>query len=188
MEEIWKSIENYEGYYEVSNLGNVRSIDRIVPTLNSKYYKFKSILLKPSKSGSGYLAISLVKNSKAHTITIHILVAKAFIINSENKPTVNHIDGNKYNNNVLNLEWATKSEQSIHALKNGLSKIPMPWVGKYGLNHPMSKQIIQLDLKNNLIAEYESIIDAKRKTNITTIDDVLAGRQKTGGGFIWKYK
>ena len=64
----------------------------------------------------------------------------------------------------------------------------MPWVGKYGLNHPMSKQIIQLDLKNNLIAEYESIIDAKRKTNITTIDDVLAGRQKTGGGFIWKYK
>lgn len=71
MEEIWKPIENYEGYYEVSNLGNVRSIDRIVPTLNGKYYKFKSILLKPSKSGSGYLAISLVKIIK-HTLLLFI--------------------------------------------------------------------------------------------------------------------
>lgn len=106
MKEIWKDIEGYEGLYQVSNYGNVKSMER---TIYKR--KCKTIMKTPSLSGKGYLKTSLCKNGKIKYAFIHRLVAQAFIPNPENKPTVDHIDRNKLNNNVNNLRWATYTEQ-----------------------------------------------------------------------------
>lgn len=113
---IWKPISQYEDYYLVSKCGCVYSIKR------KKY-------LKPQK-GIHYLQVQLNKDGYGLTKTIHRLVAEAFIQNPNLKPEVNHIDGNKLNNNVCNLEWVTSSENSLHALFIGLQKPTKPQKGK----------------------------------------------------------
>ncbi|QIW89920.1 HNH endonuclease [Bacillus phage Izhevsk] len=119
--ENWKSlkgiVENGDSY-EVSNLGNVRSIDR----LDSRGCNRKGKLMKPKTSKKGYIEVTLTKNNKGKTYKMHRLVALAFIPNIENKPEVNHKDGNKGNNKMGNLEWSTPLENISHAIKNGLSK------------------------------------------------------------------
>jgi hypothetical protein len=130
--EIWKDIEEND-YYQVSNLGRVKSKSRKVP--HSKYgeVSVKERILKPAKDGKGYFRVALAKGRTLKTYKVHRLVAKSFIDNPENKPQVNHIDGNKTNNHYSNLEWCTNQENAIHAAKNGL------WKYKKGHNHHRSK-------------------------------------------------
>lgn len=113
MKEIWKDVIGYEKYFMVSNFGEIWS-------------KRTEIILIPTIIKSGYCTIATRFNGRSgecKTIRIHRMVAEAFIPNPENKPLVNHIDGNKRNNNYKNLEWCTASENTIHALKTGLLKI-----------------------------------------------------------------
>ena len=117
MTEIWKDIEDYEGKYEVSNLGRIKSLKR----LDSIGKPIKERILK-SSSWHGYLKIRLCKNGKTHSFRINRLVAIHFVANPDSKPQVNHIDGNKTNNSVTNLEWNNSSENLTHASKNGLLK------------------------------------------------------------------
>ena len=123
--EEWKQIEGYEGMYEVSNLGNIRSLDRIV-TATNKNGTFNRVLkgriLRNSKTTKGYPQIAFSKNGKLKSVEIHRLVAKAFIPNPDNLIVVNHIDGNIKNNNVTNLEWCTHSYNSKHAYMIGTKK------------------------------------------------------------------
>ena len=127
MDEVWKDVKGYEGKYQVSNLGNVKS-------LLDKQLNKREMILKPSLSHKGYLKVFLSKDSKKSSKTIHRLVAEAFIPNLENKKTVNHIDGNKANNRVDNLEWLSNSENQKHAwrlgLKQGLKGEKNPMYGK----------------------------------------------------------
>jgi hypothetical protein len=113
MEEIWKTIENYEGLYQVSNLGRVKSLPR--NTTRGK-------ILANRIDKKGYHYVSLSKNGKEKPYSIHRLVALSFIENPEGKITVNHKNGIKADNNLLNLEWATRSENQIHAYATGLCK------------------------------------------------------------------
>lgn len=114
--EIWKDIDGYEGRYQVSNMGNVRSL---------YYHNTKGIVrvkcLKPATDKKGYLRCALSKSNKLVTYKIHRLVATAFIPNPENLPQVNHINGDKSDNRIGNLEWCNNSQNQIHAYKNGLN-------------------------------------------------------------------
>ena len=120
MSEIWKDIEAYEGLYQVSNLGRVRSLDRKMVRSNGRPCTRKGQILRTNKVWSGYLLVRLCNGGVEQDYTVHRLVAKAFIPNRENKPQVNHIDGNKQNNQVNNLEWCTNGENVKHALRTGL--------------------------------------------------------------------
>ena len=121
-DEIWKPISGYEGVYEVSNLGRVRSCDRIVVCNDGRKYKRKGKVLRQSYDANKYYKVALCKNGKQKNFSVHRLVAQAFIPNPENKLTVNHKNGDKLDNRVENLEWATREENMQHAYDNGLKK------------------------------------------------------------------
>jgi hypothetical protein len=123
LEEIWRDVEGYKGYYQVSNLGNVRSLERTITTKRGYEFKCKAKTLQPTKA-RGYQTLRLRKNQKYKSFLVHRLVAIAFLPNPEGKKEVNHIDGNKENNRLDNLEWATHQENLIHAYANGLTKGP----------------------------------------------------------------
>lgn len=118
MKEKYKDIPNYEGLYQVSNLGNIKSVARSYTNSKGKAYNIKERILKLTIS-NGYYSVTLNNKSKKR-FTIHRLVAQVFISNPENKEEVNHKDGNKLNNCYNNLEWCTKSENTLHAYRIGL--------------------------------------------------------------------
>ena len=116
--EEWRDVKGYEGMYQISNLGRFRSCSRMVKNKHS-YRPVKEKVLKPFKWGS-YMYVHLRSGEKLISRSVHRLVAEAFILNTHNKPEVNHIDGNKMNNCASNLEWCTSSENELHAARTGL--------------------------------------------------------------------
>ena len=180
---MWKAIQGYEGYYEVNDLGEVRSLDRYVTdssgAKSGKRRLLKGAMMKLTESkaqygGTGYLVVNLRKNHTSWVVPVHILVAKAFIPNPDNMPTVNHKDGNKLNNRVSNLEWVSYSDNNVHALKNGLRK-------------PRGNQIVQYALDGRYIATYKSATEAARLTGFSrnAISHCLNGRTRQSFGYIW---
>lgn len=133
MTEEWRTIPEYEGYYEVSNLGNVRGLERTFLRLNShgsySFFTRKPRPLRPIVSPSGHHSVVLCKDGKQKSFGIHRLVCIAFLDNPENKPYVNHIDGRPSNNSLSNLEWCTPKENVAHAIRIGL-------VNNKGENNP----------------------------------------------------
>jgi len=115
MEEFWKDINEHKGVYQISNLGKVRSLDRMVFNQYNSFFK-KGKILSPYKTGRGYLSVELFNKQ----YKVHRLVAGEFIPNPNNNPEVNHINGIKTDNVSSNLEWVTSKENTQHALKNGL--------------------------------------------------------------------
>ena len=150
--EIWKDVKGYEGTYQVSNLGIVRSLDHFVP---SRCYDRvqKGRTLKLHKSNKGYLRVSLSKKGFRCSTGAHRLVAIAFIPNPKNKMQVNHINGIKDDNNLTNLEWCTNSENQIHAANNNLLN------PNHGEKHHNSK------LKNNEVVQARAL-NKKGWTNV----------------------
>ena len=119
--EIWKSVKNYEGLYEVSNLGRVRSLERKFERVHPKYndviqqISYKSNLVKFHLTSQGYCRIGIYKDGVKKNHLVHRLVADAFIDNTENKEQVNHINGVKCDNSLPNLEWCTNKENRMHS-------------------------------------------------------------------------
>lgn len=174
MKEVWKPIVGYEGFYEVSNLGRVKS-------LRSKTGKEK--ILKPVFNYAGYNCVNLYdSNRKMKTLRIHRLVATAFLPNPNNYPQVNHRDGNKNNNSVQNIEWCTALQNVRHSYETGLNK---------GVkNHPAkSKPVDMLTKDNVLIRTFPSGREAARQTGLfqSSINYCCTGRQRTTGGYKFRY-
>lgn len=120
-EEIWKDISEFDGVYQVSNLGNVRSVKRTVKYSNGRLYEYDSKILKQTLNAKrGYKYVNLSFAGKRKNLPVHRLVAKAFVNNSSGAEYVNHIDGNKLNNISCNLEWVTAKDNSLHAVRLGL--------------------------------------------------------------------
>lgn len=177
-DEIWKPISGYEGIYEVSNFGRVRSCDRIVTYNNGVKHKYNGKVLRSSNNTHGYLNVTLCNNRGHKTATIHRLVATAFIPNPENKTTINHINEIKTDNRVENLEWMTVKENINHGTHNER------------LAKTQGKPIQQFTRDGKIIAEFWSMHEADRKLGITfkNISACVRGKRKTAGGYIWKYK
>lgn len=182
--EIWRDTK-YEGY-QVSNIGRVRSIDRLQTRSDGKTYHLKGKLMKLTASkGRGedkpYLLVNLRQKElsgkgKSNLILVHRLVAETFIENPKNLPCVNHKDGNKQNNNVSNLEWSTFGDNNIHALKNELRQ-------------PRGNKIAQINpITKDVIAVFKSSCEASRETNISLgmISHCLNGRANLAGNFYWE--
>lgn len=148
MNENWKDIEGYEGLYQISNLGRVRSVDR-VENCGSFVRKRKGKILKQMVNRGGYCQVNLTKDGVGHTKEIHRIVATAFIPNSLGLPQVNHIDCDKTNNSINNLEWVTAYENTTHAMRHDLKP--------HGDKHKSSKlNHMQVNwIRNNYIASDE---------------------------------
>lgn len=175
--EIWEDIEEYYGIYVISSLGRVMRIKKNKGTSGNN-------ILIPAKNESG-LYVSLKNKGNNKRFQIHRLVAKAFIPNPLNKEQINHKDGNRWNNNVNNLEWVTPSENNQHAHNELIRNFTA-----YGENHANSSTISQYGMDNKLINVYGSVNEAGRQLNIqfTNIAKCARGERKTAGGFIWKYE
>lgn len=183
--EIWKEIPRYNGAYLISNFGNMKSTERYCYH-GDKPWLVKERLLSKVVGHTGYIEYQVTYNKKHRSEKAHRLVAEAFIPNPENKPQVNHIDGNKQNNRVENLEWCTNGENSKHAFRTGLNH------ANYTPSN--SRKILQINKDTNeIIAKYPSINAALRHFNLpitkrANIVECCKGKQKTGYGYKWKYE
>jgi hypothetical protein len=185
IDENWKDIDGYEGRYQVSNLGRIKSLNYI----KSK----KTKIIKCNRDNDGYYSVVLYKNVKPKRYKIHRLVALMFIENPYNKPQVNHIDACKWNNNVNNLEWCTAKENLRHAWNMGLMEKSRDAFRKYGGKNAtliLSKSVMQFTKDGIFVAEYSSMAEARKQTRIlqSCISACCRKKHKTAGGYIWKFK
>ena len=184
--EIWNTIEGYPNY-EVSNLGNVRSLNYLGHN--------KTELLKQTTNTHGYKTVALFKDGKVKRCFIHRLVAQAFIDNPQNLPQINHKDEDKTNNCVTNLEWCTRSYNINYGTRNErvsqkLSKNPpKPMLGRLGKDNPLSKQIYQYTKDGTLVKIWNCITDVERELGFhhNNISSCSLGKINSAYGYKWKY-
>ena len=181
--EEWRDIVGYEGLYQASNQGNIRSLGRTIRDSIGRVRKIRPKLLNPNVSSKrknskdiGYLQVRLtLKNGDAKNHLVHRLVAEAFIENVANKPTVNHKDGDKHNNNIENLEWATYSENNYHAYDNYLKTD--------------NRQVVRTNERGKIVGVYKSIHEASRETGVDyrKIHKLCNAYDKYDGEYYWDY-
>jgi hypothetical protein len=186
MIEEWKDIELFIGKYQISSLGRVKSLDRNVYRKDGTLaYKQQELII--CQYGKIYNQVNLYKEGKLHHFYTHILLAKHFILNPKNKEQVNHIDGNKKNNSLSNLEWVTKSENAKHAYDVlGIGKYR---IYKKGLDNKLSKSVNQYDLNNNFIKKWDNITQAMKSLNNkkASISLCCNGKLKKSAGYKWEF-
>ena len=180
MKEEWKDIVGFEGYYMVSNLGRVKSLERTVR--NGRGYRIvPEKIINPYASGDGYLQVKLWKDGKVEQPLVHRLVATAFLENTEGYKEINHKDENKQNNCVDNLEWCSRSYNNRY---NDKAKK----AGKKTAEK-LSKPVYSINKESGLVTYWESAKVASRQTGIASsnICACLKGRQKSCGNHYWFY-
>ena len=176
MKEIWKDVVGYEKSYTVSNTGTVKSKNREIVDCNGRVLVRKGVTLSPTKNHCGYLMVGLSNNSETVLISIHRLVATAFIENIDNKPQVNHIDEDKLNNRTTNLEWVTAFENCHHG-----NLIERRAKAQY-------KSVIRFDLDGNMIDKKESLkAYGEMGFDCSSIAKVCKGIHTHHKGFVFRY-
>lgn len=144
-QEIWKDINGYEEIYRVSNLGRIKSLQRTFIKRDNTKCTVREAVLKCSKDANGYVFVRLSRNFKKQIFKVHRLVALHFIVQAEGKDQVNHIDGDKLNNAVVNLEWCNNKENRIHAVNSGLVKL-----GEKSKNSKLTNKQVQ-EIRNTFV-------------------------------------
>ena len=161
---IWKTIEGTNGEYQVSDTGLVKS------TKTGR-------ILRPAVDARGYERVCLFKMDRDRRYKVHRLVAMAFIHNPDNLPQVNHIDGNKRNNNVSNLEWVTNEQNMHHAKEHGLR------IGHERFCESRRKRVIATNIKTGERIVFESILAAVKGIGTYHVSDVIKGQRKQAKGY-----
>ena len=165
-EEKWKDVKDYEGHYQVSDKGRVKSLKQ-----------GKERILKPERNKFGYLDIGLRKNGEHKKFKVHRLVAIAFIPNPDNLPQINHKDENKENNKVENLEWCDVKYNNIYGTR--IQRI----------NEKISKPVLQYTKSGEFVRKWKSTQDGQRNLGYagSSISRCCRGKLKSAYGFVWKY-
>ena len=178
MQEIWKDVPGYEGLYQVSNMGRVKSLAR-TRKMNLPGRDTASVSERILKFGAsqGYHAVTLAKDGINRKIRLHKLVALVFVPNPDNKPDINHKDGDKHNNRSDNLEWVTPSENQRHAISTGLRKDEL-----------RRKRVNQYDRNGNFIRSWNGYVEIKEALGIPcqSVCGCCKGRCPTAYGYIWR--
>lgn len=171
----WKDVQGYEGLYQVSDDGVVRSM----PRKSASGRTLSGVILR-QHTVDRYNRVTLYKGGKRHTYMVHRLVARAFCPNPENKPQVNHIDGNRFNNRAENLEWCTQAENNKHAWNTGLQ--PHDAMVK-----ATRKSVLQIADNGEVVKVWDSMSDAARSLGlqVSNISHCCSGRISKTGGFKW---
>ncbi len=188
MEEVWIDIKEYEGYYQISNLGRVRSLDRLVKHSDGHERKQFGKILKPIFDVGGYQYIALHKNANGKMFKVHRLVALAFIPNINNKLEINHLDEDKKNNKAENLEWCTRLENEHWGTKRERCMHNTDYKSIAVKN---SKAVIQLDLDNNIVFVWDSLAQIHKTLGYSqgNISMCCNGKyNKPLYGYNWRYK
>ena len=178
LKEIWKDIKDYEGLYQVSNFGRVKSLARRVRSGNANR-TLKETILKPNKKETGYLEVGLYKNQKFKSYLVHRLVAIAFISNPNNYPEVNHKhEFEKQDNNIDNLEWATRKENANYGTRNERHR------------KALCVPVYQYTLDKKLVRVWDSMADCNKEKGFSTgnISQCCKGIRKKHKNFIWSYE
>ena len=177
--EVWLPVKNFEGLYEVSNLGNIRSLSRIIIQRDGikRYFYGKILSQRINKKRYNYCEVNLKNSGNIKTMKVHRIVAEAFLKNENNLPQINHKDFNPENNNVNNLEWCS-AKYNINYSKHRRKNLR----GTYG------RKIIAYDINNNYIGEYGSIREAARQLNCNgqNICSVLSNKIKRTKGYYFQ--
>ena len=170
--EVWKDIAGYDGLYQVSNLGRVRSL---------KFGKVK--ILKLGKVRNRYIQVGLYKNRERKMCKVHRLVGQAFLLNPNNLPEINHRDEDKTNNRVENLEWCDRKYNNNFGTHNQR-------VAEKMTNGKLSKTVLQFTLEGNFVKEWKSTRDVQRNLGYSqgNISSCCTGRYNSANGFVWRYK
>ena len=182
--ELWKDIKSFEGLYQVSTWGRVRSLDKYIDVKIRNVDKVlkRGKILKPAYGKDGYLTVNLCKNGKRTNFCVHRLVAEVFISNPNNLPCVNHKDEVKTNNYPYNLEYCTYKYNTNYGTRNKRTSI------KLINREDLSKKVYQYDMQGNLIKEWSSVAEASRNGfDKANVSKCWLGKYKTHKGYIWSY-
>ena len=186
MIEVWKPVVGYEGLYEVSSLGRVMSCNL--------YAHKEPKIMKLSDNGTGYCVVGLSKNGKVKQFLVHRLVAEAFLEKIDGLDLINHKDENKKNNRIENLEWCDKSYNSTYSINRHPERKKMYGTffkgsGYRGKPFKHTLKVRQYTKDNRLIAEFEDVVDANKKTGIKNCAIIACckGKQHTAFGYVWKF-
>lgn len=179
MEEIWKDIKGYEGLYQVSNLGRVKALCRVIKSgrgLGNHIYKER--ILSLSKRNNGYLKATLCKDGVYKYISVHRLVAENFIDNPNSLKEVNHKNEIKTDNRVENLEWCNRKYNANYGTARKRASIKC------------NKRVLQFDNNGKYIKTWHSLTEVSKtlKIRLSSLSQCCNGKYKTAGGFIWKYE
>ena len=190
MEEIWKDIKGWEGYYQVSNLGRVRSLERVVCDSRGYYRTIPERIMKLTKNDNGYLLVTLCRNNLMRSYHVHRLVGLAFIPNPYGYDEINHIDENKCNNIINNLEWCDRKYNVNYG--TGRERQAEKIRGKKQSEENVrkrSKAVIAANKETGQTIIFLSAREAGRQLEIdqASICRCCKGKQKSAGGFYWQY-
>lgn len=185
-EEIWRDIKGFEGLYQVSNLGRVKSVERLT-IRNGRNYPIKEKLLSLHHDKDGYIVVSLSNLGKSSPYKVHRLVCEAFLPNPENKPCVDHISTIKDDNRVENLRWCTHKENCNNPISH--QKLLNTIQPRYSKDNPNAKAIIQFTTNGEVIRKWNCMDDAAKAFNVhyIGISKCCRGVLKTAYGYVWKY-
>ena len=179
MEEIWKDVKGYEGKYQVSNLGRVKSLDRVVNHNGSKTRTFPEKILKPNKVAFDYLQVTLYKNGKRKCKYIHNLVMESFVGEKLEGYEVNHIDEDKSNNKLTNLEYLTRKENNNYGTR-------IKRMSEKNTNGKKSKRVKGVHIENGTIIYFPSLAEASRN-GYHHVYDVIKGNRNHCKKYKWYY-
>jgi len=202
LQEIWRPIQDYKGLYEISNLGNVKSLSRLIKKNDKVVYALKEKILRLTINQYGYVTVLLTRDKKEKRFRVHRLVAEAFLQEDPIKTIVNHKDRNRSNNHASNLEWCTQKENVMHSLlmsnrhikiKKYTDKSTLRGLHMKGrINNSLSKIIIQFNSEKEEIKRWPSVAEVNRVLGFSkySLFKYMKGNsqfKKTFKGFYWNY-